>query len=220
MSQEKTMVEQIMTMPSATRIATQLSEQLAAEHERRNQFYNDISEYEKAEFINGEVIIHSPVRKEHNDVTGALFSLIKLYVQKNNLGYVGYEKLMIALTRNDYEPDLCYFNAEKASDFHPGQTLFPAPDLAVEVLSKSTASNDRGIKFQDYQDHGIQEYWLIDADEQCIEQYRLDEQGKYQLILKAKAGMITCSAIEGFSIPIEAIFDEQKNLEALQKLLE
>ena len=214
------MVERIMTMPSATRIATQLSEQLAAERERRNQFYNDISEYEKAEFINGEVIIHSPVRKEHNDVTGALFSLMKLYVQKNQRGYVGYEKLMIALTRNDYEPDLCYFNQEKARQFQPGQTLFPAPDLAVEVLSKSTATNDRGIKFQDYQDHGVQEYWLIDADEQYVEQYRLDEQDEYQLILKAKAGMITCSAIEGFSIPIEAIFDEQKNLEALQKLLE
>ncbi|HKK77108.1 MAG TPA: Uma2 family endonuclease [Saprospiraceae bacterium] len=220
MGQEKTMVERIMTMPSATRIATQLSEQLAAERERRNQFYNDISEYEKAEFINGEVIIHSPVRKEHNDVTGALFSLMKLYVQKNQRGYVGYEKLMIALTRNDYEPDLCYFNQEKARQFQPGQTLFPAPDLAVEVLSKSTATNDRGIKFQDYQDHGVQEYWLIDADEQYVEQYRLDEQDEYQLILKAKAGMITCSAIEGFSIPIEAIFDEQKNLEALQKLLE
>jgi len=34
-------------------------------------------------------------------------------VEKNNLGFIGHEKILIALTRNDYEPDICYFGASK-----------------------------------------------------------------------------------------------------------
>ncbi len=59
-------------------------------------------------------------------------------------------------------PDICYFMAEKASQFSEDQVLFPAPDLVVAVLSESTKSNDRGIKFKDYEAHGIVEYWLVD----------------------------------------------------------
>ena len=35
---------------------------------------------------------------------------------------------MITLTRNDYEPDICFFKKEKSDDFVENQTLFPAPD--------------------------------------------------------------------------------------------
>ncbi len=61
--------------------------------------------------------------------------MIKLgdFVNKNNLGEVGAEKVMIALTRNDYEPDISFFSKEKASKFTDDQMLFPAPDFVVET---------------------------------------------------------------------------------------
>ena len=68
---------------------------------------------------------------------------------------------MISLTRNDYEPDICYFNKEKSQHFTDDQLLFPAPDLVVEVLSKSTEQTDRTIKFKDYENHNVLEYWII-----------------------------------------------------------
>ncbi|GAB2598351.1 Uma2 family endonuclease [Spirosoma areae] len=37
----------------------------------------------------------------------------------------------------------------------------PAPDLVIEVLSKSTARRDRGVKFTDYAANGIAEYWIV-----------------------------------------------------------
>lgn len=188
------------------------------EQKRRTQFYNDITEKEKTEFINGEIVIHSPVTLEHNDASGALFALINAYNKRHKLGYLGYEKIMITLTRNDYEPDICFFDNSKSSKFKKGQTLFPAPDLVVEVLSKSTAKNDRGIKFKDYQAHKILEYWIIDPLKTTVEQYRLNND-KYELILKSKTGLIQCKAIKGFEILIEAIFDESTNLKALQKIL-
>jgi len=45
---------------------------------------------------------------EHNDATGSLYKLISVYNNKHKLGYVGYEKNMISLTRKDYEPDVFF----------------------------------------------------------------------------------------------------------------
>lgn len=214
------LIESFLALPNAPIILNELEATLAEEKKRRLDFYNDITDEQKVEFINGEIVIHSPVKKEHNDVSGLLFLLIKAYVIQNNLGYVGIEKIMIALTRNDYEPDICFFKTEKSTDFKKGQSLFPAPDFIVEILSKGTAKNDRGVKFQDYQAHKVMEYWIIDPKKSVIEQYHLDKKGKYELILKASEGTITSKAIEGFQIPIKAIFNETESMLALANLLQ
>jgi len=198
----------------------EIEQKLQDEQKKRELFYNnEITEYKKVEFINGEIIIHAPAKKEHIDVTSSLCSLISIYVNKNKLGYVGIEKIMISLSRNDYEPDICFFDKSKSDKFKTGQSLFPAPDLVVEVLSKRTSKNDRGVKYNDYQSHNVLEYWIINPRKKIIEQYRLDKKGIYELILKAGNGTIESKAIKGFKIPIESIFDEDKNLETLAKIL-
>lgn len=213
------LITQILERPDAPKIIQEVSQRLEEEAKKRKHFYDEISEYEKAEFINGEIIIHSPVKKEHNDVSSSLHALFSAYVKKHQLGYLGYEKIMISLSRNDYEPDICFFKAEKAQDFKKGQSLFPAPDLVVEVLSPKTASNDRGIKYEDYQAHGILEYWIIDPGQQLLEQYRLNTDQQYELILKAHQGEISSEALIGFEISIAAIFEEKEHIQELTRLL-
>jgi len=215
----KHLMDKLLSLPNAPALVTEASAILEAEKKRREEFYNEISEYEKAEFINGEIIIHSPVKKSHNDVTTLLSRLLTIYVDKHKLGYVGIEKIMIRLTRNDYEPDICFFNKKVAKSFESTQSLFPPPNLVIEILSKKTAKNDRGIKFQDYQDHGVEEYWIIDPVKKIVEQYQLDSEKEYQLAFKGKKGVIDCIAVKGFSIEVGAIFNESKNLVELQKIL-
>src|SRR5262245_11960080 len=48
-----------------------------------------------------------------------------------------------------------------------------APDLAVEVLSPSTAPVDRGKKSQIYAQAGVREYWIVDPDGRTIELFVL-----------------------------------------------
>jgi hypothetical protein len=76
------------------------------------------------------------------------------------------------------------------------------------VLSESTEQRDRGVKFDDYADHGVAEYWIIDCDETSVEQYGLQE-GVYKLAQKLKQGEIESLVIAGFGIPIAVIFDDQ-----------
>jgi Uma2 family endonuclease len=196
----------------------QIQEFIANEREKRLQFYANITEEEKAEFINGAIVIHSPVRSKHNNAGLLLVGLLNSFVYKYDLGYVGYEKIMVCLARNDYEPDICFFDKSKSVDFTPEQTLFPAPDFVVEILSPTTEARDRGIKFIDYADSGVREYWIIDADLEIVEQYILQE-GEYRLIIKSNSGDLSSVAVPNFHIPIRAIFDPCENLRVLQDIL-
>ncbi|HNG90725.1 MAG TPA: Uma2 family endonuclease [Saprospiraceae bacterium] len=208
----------ILDSPAAPAIVTRLQKTLELERHRRQEFYLDIDDDMKVEFINGEVVMHSPVKKEHTDAIGFLYLLLSPFVRLAKLGYVGYKKVLIALTRNDYEPDVLFFDAEKAASFQKGQWKYPAPDFVVEVLSASTEERDRGIKFQDYEAHGVREYWIIDPDEESVEQYLL-QGDKYRLHLKARQGYIESAVVKGFRIDIRAIFEEEANLVALRGIL-
>ena len=145
--------------------------------------------------------------------------MLDTYVTTNHLGWVGFEKVMISLTRNDYEPDICFFAAETAATFYPEQMRFPAPDLVVEVLSALTAAIDRGVKFEDYAAHGVGEYWIIDPDTETVEQYRLTGE-RFELAIKAQTGELRSFTVPGFVIPVRAIFDEQVNQATLRQLLQ
>ena len=211
-------VQALLNSPKLALHVRALEDVLAREHEARERFYDEIDANQKAEFINGEVVVHSPAKKRHTDAIALLLRLLHPYVQVNRLGYVGQEKVLITLTRNDHEPDVCFFNSEKAACFTPDQMKFPAPDLAVEVLSPSTEKNDRGVKFEDYAAHGVAEYWIIDPEAETVEQYVLDNE-RYALRMKSGSGELASVAARGFEVPVRALFDEAENLRVLRRLL-
>jgi Uma2 family endonuclease len=208
----------IMAMPHAYVVLQRLQDALEKEKELRKHFYEIIEENRKMEFINGEIIFHSPVKLKHNEANGNVYKLLDTFCIENDLGFVGIEKLLVSLTRNDYEPDVCFWKQSRAKDFTEDQMQFPAPDLVVEVLSKSTANNDRTTKYEDYEAHGVKEYWIIDPSKQTIEQYVLSHK-KYELIFKGKEGMLECVAVKNFKIPVKAIFDKRLTNKVLNDIL-
>ena len=66
--------------------------------------------------------------------------------------------------------------------------------------------------------HGVTEYWIVDADKKVVEQYFLQNE-QYELLLKAKDGEIESVVLADFKIPIRAIFDETENLKVLANLI-
>lgn len=212
------LVEQAMELPTLPEIVDELQARLAQERARREKFYEEMIEGQKVEFINGEVIMHSPATLRHLETREHLHYLLGTYVRLNELGLVLGEKALCVFPRNDYEPDVCFFGREKAASLQPGQLKFPPPDFIAEVLSETTERIDRGEKFQDYQAHGVGEYWIIDPEQKVLEQY-LAREGMYQLAEKSASGEIRSSVVKGFIIPVRALFDPQLNLAALRQIL-
>ena len=213
-----TIIDQLLHSPRLPAYLAQMNAVLSEEQQRREQFYEQMTEQEKVEFINGATVVHSPVKLEHAEASENLLMLLKAYVHVHDLGSVFHEKILITLIRNDYEPDICYFRAEVAAQFVPDQMRFPTPDLIVEVLSPSTEERDRGVKFEDYAAHGVAEYWLIAPTTRTVEQYTLADE-RYTLLTKARSGTLSSSAVPGFEIPIAAIFDRDLLIPALRGIV-
>jgi Uma2 family endonuclease len=211
----------ILKSPDAPQQVQALQLALAEEAKRRQAFYEWIDENTKAEFINGEIVIHSPSRKEHWQLSNLLASTLSVFASANKLGRVGVAKVMICLTRNDYEPDIVFFEKSKEETFTEGQVLFPAPDFVVEILSDSTATTDKTTKKNDYAAHGVREYWIIDPKKCKIEQYfLLDKNDKTYFAPKTHRidDIIESRVIKGFNIPVRALFDEAVNVQTLELL--
>lgn len=216
-----TRVSELLEAPDALLVIGRAQAILNDEAHRRQAFREWLMDDIKAEFINGEIVMHSPVRRRYLDATQNLLTLLRVYVHIHGLGEVDSEKALIGLTRNDYEPDICFWNKIVAANFNDETMIHPAPDLVVEVLSKSTTNRDRGIKFEDYAAHGVLEYWIIDPVRKSLEQYRLDES---TMAFESTAtlfidDMLTGITVPGFQIPVKAIFEKDSNVRALQTLL-
>lgn len=196
--------EKLLHSPCLKQIIDELNAHWQGEQQRRHDFWKDHPDNVKAEFVEGEILYHSPVKLRHQKVSQ---NLLKRLFQLDPSGMVGYEKMMVRCQRNDYEPDICFWDEATAQQFTPDQHIFPPPVFVAEILSESTEARDRGVKYTDYALHGVQEYWLVHPEENYIEQHLLNTRKQtFELHLKLKAGTLSSVAIPGFSVQVEAIF--------------
>jgi Uma2 family endonuclease len=208
----------LLESPDLPVLLRDLNEVVAKERQLRERFYAEITPSEKAEFINGQVIMHSPATDQHTETRQNLEIALVQHVREFDLGRVRSEKTLCVFPRNDYEPDVCYFSEAKSAKIKRLTMKFPPPDFICEVLSKSTEARDRGIKFKDYAAHGVREYWIADPRTQVLEQYVSDGKGGYKLRLKSNSGEVESTVIKGFRIPIRAIFDTKANAAAIKAM--
>ena len=215
-------VSEILKSSGAVMLYKEMQAALESETQRREEFRDWLTEDVKAEFVNGKIIMHSPVKRKHYLVNDMLNNLLRNFVFIKKIGTTAVEKALIALTRNDYEPDLCFWGKEKADLFDDNTLLHPAPDFVVEILSPSTIKHHRETKFEDYSLHGIREYWIIDPDKQTVEQFALLTPSDTSYLPYGKfipGDEIKSIVLPGFVIPVNAIFDEKANFEALKKIM-
>ena len=88
-----------------------------------------------------------------------------------------------------------------------------APDLAIEILSPSTARTDRVLKFQRYQRARVQEYWIVDPETKSVQVCTLNEHGQYVALAYADTDIVPVEVLPGCVINLQEIFvqDNQSN---------
>lgn len=82
------------------------------------------------------------------------------------------------------------------------------PKLIVEALSKSTASYDRGEKFQRYQQvHSLTDYLLIAQERPCVEHFSKQPDGQWKSAVETDlAGSIFVASIN-CRIPLAEVYE-------------
>jgi Uma2 family endonuclease len=121
-------------------------------------------EEEKADYLNGMIVINSPASIQHEDIFCSLIVKMRSYAQNNNLGKVLGSRALIVLG-NDYrfEPDIVYISNKNKGEFKEFE-FEGVPDLVIEILSKSTKKYDLNIKRPIYQEFRVKEIIFIDQE--------------------------------------------------------
>lgn len=153
-----------------------------------------------AEWVNGEAIMTSPASNIHQDLSGFLESLLRIFVESRQLGIVRNAPFQMKL-EHGREPDLLFVAAAHLQRLQETYLDGPA-DLVVEIVSPESAGRDRGEKFIEYEAGGVLEYWLLDPQRQWAEFYLL-QNGRYHLAFAGAAGEYRSTVLPGFWLRTE-----------------
>ncbi len=175
-----------------------------------NEYYQ-LPEYEQndlIQLINGEVIIGMPPILKHQDIVREILILLALIAR--NVGGKAYDSpVEVRLDdKNVFQPDVLYVKPDNMAIAQQDEKrITGAPNLIVEVLSPGTARFDRQEKYQDYEQHGVNEYWIVDPVHETIEVWGLGE--NKQFVRQGAYGITGSfdSATLNTTVSVKEIFD-------------
>ena len=162
------------------------------------------------ELSEGRVVIPDMPKTSHQRTVIKLLRLMSDYVEAQNLGEVCVTPLRVRLWPGKFrEPDIIFMHRDHADRIE--EDYWGVPDLVVEVISPRTPKSsgtehvDRGEKFVEYAQAGVQEYWLIHPTACTIEVYVLRD-GVYHLLDRWSGEEIVRSQVlDGFEVPVEVV---------------
>lgn len=171
-----------------------------------------------AEWVDGEVILLSPVSVLHQDIADFLAALLRFFVEANNLGRILTAPFQMRLrTRpSGREPDVIFIARDHFDQLKDVYLDGPA-DLAIEIISPDSRARDRGEKFYEYEQAGVREYWLIDPLRKQAEFYSLGAEGVWVSLPIDNHAIFRSSVLKGLWLRVDWLW--QDPLPALMNVL-
>ncbi len=168
------------------------------------EFLNWPGDNHHVEWVNGRMVLMSPVTKPHEIVRGFLYSLIKLFIEVRRLGEVYSEPFQMKTGPSlpGRAPDVFFVANENLARVRRLNVEGPA-DLVVEIISPGSRATDRGDKFYEYERGGVPEYWLVDSERQQAEFYLRGHDGIYRLAPLGSDGIYRSEVLPGLWVRVE-----------------
>jgi Uma2 family endonuclease len=148
--------------------------------ERRRYTYDDYLTWPdepRKEIINGVSYAMSSPTVRHQELSVRLTVALDRFFRGKSCRLFAAPLDVVLSEDTVVQPDLLVVCDPKKIT---GACIRGAPDLVVEILSPSSASYDRLLKFKRYADAGVKEYWVVTPDLATIEIFTLDN-GSFRL---------------------------------------
>ena len=169
---------------------------------------------ERAELIDGEVVMMAPPTTTHQLISGEIFRQLANYLEGKKCRAIP-APFAVRLFEKDgeapedidtmVEPDISIVCDASKLDKHGCKG---APDMVVEILSPSTQRHDRLVKLGLYQRAGVREYWIVSPEEQTVQVFLLRD-GSLQLHeVYDRQGVAKVNALDGCFIELSKVFSE------------
>ena len=155
------------------------------------------------ELVDGRIEIPEMPTETHQLIVQFLFLAFHEHIAAEGLGTLVFAPIRVRTIDDRYrEPDLAFMLTEHAD--RRGNAYWQAADLVVEVVSADDASRQRdwSDKKSEYAEAGIDEYWIVDPQQQRIvvhfrEATKYVELGSYRPGQRAQSKLLP-----GFSVDV------------------
>ncbi|MDA8192829.1 MAG: Uma2 family endonuclease [Thermaerobacter sp.] len=128
------------------------------------------------EILQGDLAVSPSPKPRHQRVVLNCADFFRA-LEHEGYGEVYTAPLDVVLDRyNVVEPDLIFIRTDRLA-IVTDANVQGAPDLVVEVLSLGTRDRDLGVKAHLHARFGVNEYWVVDPDDQTLTIYRLTAEG-------------------------------------------
>jgi len=162
----------------------------------------------RREIIDGELFVTPSPLSKHQIAVGRIAAAFFRYLDDHPIGELLLAPLDVILSDYDVlEPDLLFILNEHRSIIQ--DWVRGVPDLVVEVLSPTTARQDRGPKLKAYARFGVPEYWVVDLEQRVVEVYQLAEQGYRLAQTLHEQEKLASPLLSGFALNLLDIFPSE-----------
>jgi Uma2 family endonuclease len=168
---------------------------------------SDINRYE---LVAGRIVMTPPAGWTHASLGARIGRLLGAHVERHALGTVFDSSLGCRLPTGDVlEPDVSFVSTARFEANPPvrsNEFLRAVPDLVVEILSPGTAVRDQTEKKTLYEQNGVDEYWIVDGDEQTVTVFTR-RSGGFDAGRVLSGGVLRSRVLPKLRMPLTKLFD-------------
>ncbi|WP_448605575.1 Uma2 family endonuclease [Thermoflexus hugenholtzii] len=161
-----------------------------------------LSEDDRVELIEGELVAMSPIGSRHAGVVDRLNYLLSRRAGEGII--VRVQNPLRLSAHSEPQPDvaLLRYRPDFYASAHPG----PEDILLIVEVAETSADYDRSVKIPLYARHGIPEAWLVDLLEERIEIYRHPTpQGYRSLHIAHRGETVRPTALPDLELSVDEI---------------
>ncbi len=157
------------------------------------------------ELVEG-TLVEKPVGYDESVIAGLILTSLNNFVRPRKLGIVtgpdGTIKLFAGLVRI---PDVAFASWDRFPDRKRPGTPIPqlAPDLVVEVLSKSNTKLEMKRKLKEYFAAGVRLVWIVDPRQRTA---RVHATVDRSVLIKSGQSLDGGAVLPGFVLPLDELF--------------
>jgi Uma2 family endonuclease len=155
----------------------------ADEYQRMGQV-GILSEDDRVELIDGEVVAMTPIGARHCAcVDGVTRAMV---IGAGDTAIVRVQGSVRLHLYTEPEPDLVILRPR--SDFYASRHPGPADILLIVEIADSSIDYDRDVKARIYAESGVPEYWLADLNANLVSCYSAPHEGTYRSVQQYHRG--------------------------------
>lgn len=164
------------------------------------------------EIIEGELYVSKQPHWHHQYACTQLLWALQDWNKQTGLGVANNAPGLLFADDDDVAPDVVWVSSERlASILGEDGKLHSAPELVIEVSSPGweNQQRDRQAKLKLYSRRGVQEYWIVDWQQQSVEVYRRSGFRLKLIATLLRNDKLTSPLLPGFSLPVSELLMKQ-----------